>query len=153
MIADLLRGKFDAADLGAIDAEIARLTALRELVAGAIGPTAPAPEPAAGKAPPAAPNPAPRAKGKPGPKSGANADARRLTIARALEAGPLAQGEIGERTGVGGSAGYYLSSSGWFRKSNPSDRLSPWELTAVGRAALEAARGTTQTPNPVPAST
>lgn len=155
MIADLLRGKFTAADLQTIDAEVARLVALRELIAQAVGadiPPAAAPEQPAGKVPPAAPKSAPRAKSKPGPKSTASADERRLKIARALAAGPLSVGELAERTEIGPSVGYYLQTSEWFRKANGADRLSPWILTATGRSALEA-RETTPTPNPVPTST
>jgi len=155
MIADLLRGRFTAADLHTIDAEVARLVALRELIAQAVGaeiPTAAAPEQPAGKSPPAAPKSAPRAKQKPGPKSTASAEERRLKIARALAGGPLGVGELAERTGIGSSVSYYLQSSDWFRKANGADRLSPWTLTATGRAALEA-RATTPTPNPVPTST
>lgn len=137
MIADLLRGKFDAADLSAIDAEIARLTALRELVAGAIGPAAPAPEPVAGKTPPAAPTAAPRAKGVPS-RAPADRDRRALVALHLYEHGPQPWGVLSETFGIPPGSRRGVFDHPWFTKAE--GRGSPYELTAAGRAAVEAAR-------------
>lgn len=116
------------ADLAALDAEIARLTALRDLLRQAIGPASgePAAEEPAGKPCPAAEAGAP-------PRGKVD---RRLLIARAIERhGPLRAAQMPERTGIPQTCLTYYLAHPWFAKAGPH-RCAPWTLTDAGRAAL-----------------
>lgn len=124
-------------DLAELDAEIARLQALRQLLAGAVaGPPAPAPAAPRAEGPPA---PAEPPSGQPAPAAPRGPQARRLQVARLLAAGgPTGALEIGQRCGIPkGSVGATLACD-WFEKG-AGGRKAPWGLTAAGRAALAGA--------------
>jgi hypothetical protein len=60
-----------------------------------------------------------------------------IAIARLLERdGPQRRGVIEESYRCGADVRTLALKSGWFRKVNPEQVTSPWELTEQGRAAL-----------------
>ena len=129
-----------AQDLVDLDAEIARLQAVRSLLADALKLSR-----VTEATPPAAkatkPGNAPRvAAKKPGPKShprsGAGLlDERRRRIAAWLAVETMTTAQISQRIELTKSAANDLLSHEWFKKRN---HLAPWELTEAGRTALAA---------------
>jgi hypothetical protein len=132
--ADVLRRKRAklVGQLEFIDELLAEMAEGSDPPAGAVSPrvatpaTAPA-RPAAPKADPSAPasERRPRAVGKIGPPD----------VARHLAGGPRPLGELAAVLDVTGPTvkAVLEANPGWFRKAQPDNRLSPWELTEAGR--------------------
>lgn len=128
-----------AEDLAELDAEIARLQAIRAMVAGAAGRgNEPAPSPTAADG---AEMPAPAAPFAPRSQY-------MRPILPALAAGPLTAAQIGER--IGKAEGYWweaFKKCPWFERANrPEERPSLWRLTEAGRTALAASSAGTAGP-------
>jgi hypothetical protein len=108
------------ADIAALDAEIARLTALRAVLAGK------APAPIIQNA---------RAPGR--ITRGSKTHQRRLKVAALLVKGPARFSEIVRTTGIPASNSGAVLRCPWFQKTGPINS-SPYAITDAGRAALAA---------------
>ena len=150
-------------DLADLDAEIARLAAMRPWLVAALASKAPAPseEPPPGKVPAVGQPPAPPHQPKAGkrvvrtgpsaprpgdPNAAGFAKTRRLAVARLLaDRGPLRGREIAAALRIPSGSITGTLTHPWFTRTGPALR-DPFQLTAAGRLALAEAGPATGPP-------
>lgn len=111
------------ADLDAIDAEIATLTRLREVVALLVGKgvetyTIPAAQAVRTKT------------------AAQSQEEKQRRLLRALANGPLRRTDLPKASGLTPEGVQNCLNGPWFEKVSPGGHMDPWQLTEAGRAAL-----------------
>ncbi len=86
--------------------------------------------------------------------TGAAEENRRRIAKLLIERGPMRAGEIAPAVGLSDAlVAYYLKRPDWYQKTDPSNRLSPWTVTAEARAAVGANAEPVIAPAPATAPT